>query len=284
MRGRVVRAAVTALALLVTPAAASAQQGTYEVYGVDNVYVRPKPQSWTTGTLYRVGPNVPGVEHIDVQEITPGGWAYGYVYGAFEGCGWVDRTYLRKVDDDNAKMCPTDDATRLPGPESMFSAWTAPENPDGKQYHTVDCAPSAGTPRGAYGNYRRGGFINKYGDLPVNHPVDWRYTTKDGVAAMVKDTSNGIGAPPWFFVPAACIAPGNPPSPAGPTPPAPTPPAPTPPADPGTTTPPPSSGTTRRVCWKTSKSAYCKKLRKTCKRKKSTSKRCRRALRGTRKG
>jgi hypothetical protein len=267
---------------LVLPAVATAAGiGTDEVSGSDSVYVRPRPQSWTIGTLYRVGPNVPGVEHMDVQEISPGGWAYGYVYGSFQGCGWVDAGYLRKVNSTVSKPCPTDDATRQPGPESMFSEWTDPAKPDGKDWHTIECAP-AGASRAAYGNYRRGGFVNKYGDLPANWPVDWRYTTKDGVAAMVKDTSNPVGAPAWFFVPRACVTAGPP------SPPATSPQPPAPPASPPASPPPPAApgqGTARRrVCWKNSRSGYCKRLRRACRRKHKHTPRCRRALHGTRKG
>jgi hypothetical protein len=269
------------LAFLVTAAPAQAAGiGTNEVYGSDSVYVRPKPQSWTIGTLYRVGPNVAGVEHIDVQEVTPGGWAYGYVYGSFQGCGWVDATFLHKVDSDNAKTCPTDAATRMPGPESMFSAWTDPAKPDGKDWHTIECAP-ADASRAAYGNYRGGRFTNKYGDLPANWPVDWRYTTKDGAAAMVKDTSNPAGAPAWFFVPRACVAEGPPPSAAPPPPPAQQQPPPdqTPPATPA----PGAAAPQRRVCWRSSRSGYCKRLRRACRKKHKNTPRCRRALHGRKK-
>ena len=269
-------------ALVLHAGAAVADQGTYEV-SADNVYVRPKPQSWVIGTLFGSGPNVSGREHIDVQEVTPGGWAYGFVYGSFQGCGWVAVGSIRKVNDSVSKHCATDDGTRMPGPESMFSDWTDPDQPNGRQYHTVDCAPAGATARGAYGNYRRGEFANRYGALPANHPVDWRYTTKDGAAAMVKDTSNGVGAPPWFFVPAACIARGNPPA-ATPAPPA----SGTPPATQPATPPTPSTGpggqgpASRPVCWKTSRSGYCKRVRRACRRTRSHTPRCRRALTGTR--
>src|ERR1700742_2128730 len=186
---------VLAAAALLVPAAAASAEGTYEVVNADSVYVRPRPQSWTIGTLYRVGPNVAGVEHMDVQEISPGGWAYGYVYGEFQGCGWVDAGYLHKINDTVGKRCSTDPSVRTPTPDQLFSDYSDPDTPNGRNYHTVACA----TP-GAYGNYRGGTFANKYGDLPANHAVDWRYTTKDGNGVLVKDTSNGVGAPAWFFV------------------------------------------------------------------------------------
>ncbi len=249
------------LVLLLFPATASAD-ATYSVTS-DSVYVRPKPQSGAIGTLYRG-------EHMDVQEVTAGGWAYGYVYGSFNGCAWVDQTYLRKSDSTVANPCPTDDATRKPSEAQMFSAWSDPAKPDGVEWHTVDCAP-AGATRSAYGNYR-GDFKNKYGEISVGSGIDWRYTTKDGAAAMVKNTANTVGAPAWFFIPRACIAPG-PPAPAPPPPPA------------GGGAPPPTApgkkGTKRKkVCWKTSKTRNCKKLRRTCRRHKSHSARCRRALKG----
>ena len=111
------------------------------------------------------------------------------------------------------KRCSTDAATRDPTPDQLFSDYSDPATPNGRNYHTVACASP-----GAYGNYRAGTFSNKYGDLPANHAVDWRYTTKDEAGVLVKDTSNGVGAPAWFFVRADCVAPGNP-TPA-PTPPA----------------------------------------------------------------
>ncbi len=208
---------------------------------------------------------------MDVQEITEGGWAYGYIYGSFNGCGWTAAGYMKKSDSTVANRCGTDDATRKPSEVQMFSEWSDPAKPDGVDWHTVDCAP-AGATRSGYGNYR-GDFKNKYGEMPVNHKVDWRYTTKDGTAVMVKDTSNPVGAPPWFFMPRACVAPG-PPVPASSPPPGP--PAPAQPAP----SPPSKKGKKRKVCWKTSKTRYCKKLRRTCRRHKSHSARCRRALRG----
>src|ERR1700712_2162735 len=99
-----------AVLLALAPASASAAGiGTDEVSGADSVYVRPKPQSWTIGTLFRVGPNVQGVEHMDVQEVSDAGWAYGYVYGSFQGCGWVDASHLSKVNSTVSHPCPTDD-------------------------------------------------------------------------------------------------------------------------------------------------------------------------------
>jgi hypothetical protein len=261
-------AALAGAAALLLPAAASAE-GTYEVVDADSVYVRPKPQSWVTGTLFRVGPNVAGVEHMDVQEISPAGWAYGYVYGEFQGCGWVDASYLHRINATVGKRCSTDPSVRDPSPDRLFSDYSDPAHPNGRNYHTVACA----TP-GAYGNYRGGVFSNKYGELPANHAVDWRYATKDGAGVLVKDTSNGVGAPAWFFVRADCVAPGNPtaPSTPGPAPPPPAPPAPTPPA--------PTQG---KTCWRTSATTYCKHLRRRCKRNHDHSARCRRALHGRKK-
>jgi len=208
---------------------------------------------------------------MDVQEVSAAGYAYGYIYGSFNGCGWTAIGYLQKSDSTVANRCSTEDATRKPSEAQMFSEWSDPAHPDGVDWHTIGCAP-AGATRSGYGNYR-GDFKNKYGEMPVNHKVDWRYTTKDGNAVMVKDTSNPIGAPVWFFMPRACVAPG-PPVPAS---------APPPPAQPAPGTPPTPGGKARKkrkVCWKTSKSRYCKKLRRTCRRHKSHSARCRRALRG----
>ena len=187
--------AATALGLI-APSAALAQQGTYEVHNADSVYVRPKPQSWAIGTLYRVGPNVRGVEHIDVQEVSPEGWAYGYIYGSFDGCGWVDvelpaqgrleqrEDLLDRRRDAPARAgvcCSPSGRTRSARTAATTTRSTARRRPDHRAGRTATTAAAR--------------FVNKYGDLPVNKAVDWRYTTKDGNAAMIKDTSNGVGAP-----------------------------------------------------------------------------------------
>jgi hypothetical protein len=307
---------LTALALLVPSAAADAAvTGTYEVSGGDSVFVRSRPASWVTGTLYRVGPAVPGPEHIDVQEISPNGWAYGYVYGSFHGCGWVDASFLKKINNSVSQTCPTDAATRMPAPDQIFSAWSD-DNQNGRPYHTVDCAP-AGATLSAYGNYRGGTFTNKYGPLEANHAVAWLYTTHDGGAVLVKDGANDVGAPAWFFIPAQCVAAGNPtagdpggdpgspgdpgcppedPACVPPEPPCPPddpactpgdpglppddPGAPTDPGDP-VQTPPGTPGRTRnKVCWKTSQSTYCRHLRRRCRHDHNHGSRCRRALHG----
>jgi hypothetical protein len=267
---------LTCVAALLIAAPAASADGTYEVTNADSVYVRPKPQSWVVGTLYRVGPNVAGPEHMDVQEISPGGWAYGYVYGAFHGCGWVDAKYVRKINATVGNRCSTDPSVREPSPDDLFSDYSDPAHPNGRNYHTVACASP-----GAYGNYRAGTFSNKYGDLPANHAVDWRYTSKDEAAVLVKDTSNGVGAPPWFFVRAECVAPGNP-TPTS-TPPPPAPPAPTPPTPTPVPTPPSAPAPRAKTCWKTSASSYCKHLRRRCRRAHNHSARCRRALHGVKK-
>jgi hypothetical protein len=272
------------LASVLPGAVGAAGIGSNEVYNADNVYVRPKPMSWTIGTLYRAGPNVPGVEHMDVQEISDAGWAYGYVYGSFNGCGWVDATYLKKDDSTVTTHCSTDPSVRMPDDDSLFASHSDPGNPDGEPYHTVACSPPKGS-LGAYGNYRGGEFTNRYGDLAAGKDVGWRFTTKDGAAAMVKDSSNPAGAPPWFFLPASCLAPG-PASAAAPPPSSPPPGSPPPSGTPAPSSGPssspsssPSPGKSRRVCRRHSRSQYCKKLRRTCRRHHSHSRRCRRATR-----
>ena len=73
------RLAVLVVLLLFPSSASAAGIGTNTV-DADSVYVRPEPQSWAIGTLYRG-------DRMDVQEVTDGGYAYGYIYGSFNGCG-----------------------------------------------------------------------------------------------------------------------------------------------------------------------------------------------------
>jgi hypothetical protein len=198
----------TAVVLLVLAAPAQAAR-VYQVQA-DNVYVRNKILGVVIGTTY------PG-EQVVVQRRSKG-WGYGAVHGSFAGvagrpCGWVQLAhskthYLRDTGTNAAAECPAHAPelreSRLFQPGSYFShigtgaTWMA---------RVAPCdSPTA------WGNYNpaTGRFDHLYGVMPVGRGFDvdgfgMRYRTHDGVAVMVKDASNPVGAPNWFFMYTGCL-------------------------------------------------------------------------------
>jgi hypothetical protein len=195
------------LAALLLPAEAASAARTYTVKPqTKDVYVRNKASGYTIGTL-RTG------QAVDVQRtVKKGAWGYGLVHGEFgrwrgRHCGWL---FLRGSFTKGGKVkngCP-----RLHNvlPESKIfkhGSYLAHAGTGAvKPVNVVPCPDSR-----AFGNYdpRSRGFFTPYTSLtagqgPERPGFGLRYVTKDGSAAMLKD-SGLAGAPPWFFMSTACL-------------------------------------------------------------------------------
>ncbi len=197
------------LAALLLPAeAASAATRTYTVSAKD-VYVRNKRSGYTIGTL-RAG------QTIDVQRVSNLGkgrrWGYGLVHGEFGSwrgrrCGWV---YLSGSFTAGAKAkrgCPLHHNNLPESKIFKHGSYIAHAGTGAvKPVNVVPCPDSR-----AFGNYDPAGhgFFTPYTSIPAGQGPErpgfgLRYVTKDGSAAMLKD-SGLAGAPPWFFMSTACI-------------------------------------------------------------------------------
>jgi hypothetical protein len=199
--------AAAGVLMLLAPAAHAAR--VYQVK-VHDVYVRNKARGYTIGTIY-------AGEQVVVQRRT-GAWGYGAVHGSFHGvggrpCAWVQikgpsGEYLRDTGGRAAAECPAPPPelheSRLFQPGSYFShigtgaVWMS---------RVAPCPNPT-----AWGNYNPATRLmgNPYGVMPVGRgfQVDGfgvRYRTRDGIAVMVKDASNPVGAPNWFFMFADCL-------------------------------------------------------------------------------
>jgi hypothetical protein len=86
------RAAVLGTFLLAGLAsfAEPAQAATAYYVKVEDVYARPRPQSYAMGRLYTD-------QRIDIQYIDSNGWGYGYAYGYVNRCVWVQYSYYGNV-------------------------------------------------------------------------------------------------------------------------------------------------------------------------------------------
>lgn len=201
-------------ASLVVPALASAS-GRYSVTQ-SSLSVRSKAGSFARGALYRT-------EHVDVHSFNSNNWAWGYVYGTYNGCGWVwggpgdTRPYLnRGGQSDQGKFkdkcgAPRDFAFSSFG-LSLGKKGPGPNGNDGSFAHLNDC-PS----KGYYGNYDTSSHRLKHplGALKNNADLRYRYTARnsDGSrskVALVREDGNSAG---FFFVRKACVENGKPPTP-----------------------------------------------------------------------
>ncbi len=198
------------LAALLLPAEAASATRTYTVKPqTHDVYVRNKRSSYTIGTL-RTG------QTIDVQRVSNLGkgrrWGYGLVHGEFgrwrgRHCGWV---YLSGSFTASAKAksgCPRRHNNLPESKIFKHGSYLAHAGTGAvKPVNVVPCPDSR-----AFGNYDPGshGFFTPYTSIPAGQGpkrpgFGLRYVTKDGSAAMLKD-SGLAGAPPWFFMSTACI-------------------------------------------------------------------------------
>lgn len=133
-------------------------------------------------------------------------WDGGYIFGDFNGCGWVRADWDRQVGNVNTTSCWP--ASRNRGEfVRVFSNTTGcgavVGQCNGQQVTTIGACDQYANVRpwsanSAPTNYLRTtprGWSNLY----------WRYVTKDNRFVLVQDTSIGQGQGNWVFVPRGCL-------------------------------------------------------------------------------
>jgi hypothetical protein len=204
MRRALVAAVV--VAALLAPAEVASAARTYQFKGTDE-YVRNKPSGFALGTMYTN-------QTIDVQRRAAKNWAYGRVHGEFgrwrgHRCGWVRlanrQLFERKGTAKNG--CPAHGNVLKESTVFKHGSYIAHAGTGAVKPVNVKACPDSR----AFGNYDPATrmFAHPYANIPTGQGPEvpgfgLRYVSRDGVAAMVKDTPLA-GAPPWVFMPASCI-------------------------------------------------------------------------------
>jgi hypothetical protein len=201
--------AAAAVLLACAPAAYAARA--YQVKPhTKTLYLRNKASGYVIGTAF-------AGQRVDVQlRARRNRWGYGAIYGelgAWAGarCGWFQLSGARPLAPKQTApdLCPRR-PRGIPETEIFMPGSYFAHVGTGAVYpaQVKLCADS-----GAYGNYdpAAGTFFSRYGDEPTGRGptvpgFGIRYLTKDGKAAMIKDSSNPAGAPTWFFMHADCVA------------------------------------------------------------------------------
>ena len=177
---------------------ASAATTAYFV-SVDSVYARSQPGSYAIGRLYTN-------QRMDIQDIDSNGWAYGYMYGALNRCGWVqfrehrNKNFFTYGTTVSAK-CRGYDRYLYPSEFTNGEIWSNSSGNDGVEYIT---------PRATYiwDNWAWGsrwGNHSYRGIAPANTIWKIRYTTNDGGGVMARPClydANGtkICYSDWVFI------------------------------------------------------------------------------------
>jgi hypothetical protein len=140
-------------------------------------------------------------------------WGYGLVYGQLglwggAHCGWFLLSQVRRTGPRAPDVCPRGRRGLLERNLFLRGSYLA-HTGTGSVYgaQVVQCPDLR-----AFGNYDpgSGAFASPYGAMPVGRGpgvpgFGIRYLTKDGRAAMMKDSHNPAGAPVWFFMRAECV-------------------------------------------------------------------------------
>jgi hypothetical protein len=152
-------------------------------------------------------------------------WAYGYGYGQYNGCGWVQNGNLSSASGTPQTLCSESgtsfhytsfmtEINALPG------SGTSDGSPAHIDYNHTNCDPAeAGRGYGNVNVFGTGATTPDlyYGTLNHGDYVLYRYTTENGMWAMVRDPYPDWGAPAdnWFFVRRSCLTPEAAPIPTG---------------------------------------------------------------------
>lgn len=137
-------------------------------------------------------------------------WDGGYIYGDYNGCGWVDWAGDQLVADGSFTACASSASHDL----AEYSAGTNDANCAGGCTDGTSIANPRSCPE--YANFRPWSS----GQNPVNPirtigatsgQLKWRYITRYSAAngtgqyVMARDTVPASGAPNWVFVPRTCL-------------------------------------------------------------------------------
>lgn len=174
-------------------------------------------QGYVIGNARTYKLNVSSAWTVDVQG-HDNGLDFGYIWGNYNGCGWVYASNLTGSQGTVANGCM---GTTYVISTSSFSNGEFNCSPgtcsDGSNahinYNHTNCA-ATGEAGKVYANVRPwlvpAQKHDYYGQLPHGAYVKWRYVTRDGNWVMVRDpyvTSRGFTstASDWYFVRRQCL-------------------------------------------------------------------------------
>lgn len=189
--------------------AQTAQAATAYYVSAQDVYVRPKPQSYAMGRLYNYTNT--GQGRMDIQYVDSNGWAYGYAYGYVNRCVWaqysyrddagVSRTNFHTNGTTVSDKCRTTNMYLSNSEFTNGEIWSNASGTDGV-IHTLSAASNTWD-NWSWGN---GTGNNIYrGVTPAGSIWKIRYTTNDGAGVMARPCSYDAGgtlscASDWHFI------------------------------------------------------------------------------------
>jgi hypothetical protein len=165
----------------------------YYVSGTD-VYARARAGGHAIGRLYKN-------QRMDIQYIDREGYAYGYIYGYVNRCGWAqlrayNTTYFWTNGATVSNSCRSTNMYLDSSEYTNGETWSDSSGTDGMLYTL---------PRGTYvwdnwSWHSRWGNYNYRGYAPAGSRFKIRYTTNDGGGVMARScTSTGCSSD-WVFI------------------------------------------------------------------------------------
>jgi len=218
MRIRATVLAVTLTSAALTIGATADATTRHQVNSTVDASVRNCPPS-STGCGYVIGHLRAGSTFDATYRPSSdsGSWAYGYGYGHYNNCGWVQNGNLAAGSGTPQTLCSTS------GTSLLYTSFMSEVNAlpgsgvgDGSPAHIdyghTNCDPAvAGQAFGDVDVFGTGATTPSlyYGTLNDGDYVLYRYTTENGMSAMVRDPFPDWGPPAdnWFFVRRNCLAP-----------------------------------------------------------------------------
>jgi len=157
------------------------------------VTVRRAPSSYVLG-------NAPGGAGWTFDsETARSGWSYGYLYGDYNGCSWIQSTHLYRTGTTGNHYCSAS-GTTFPMRSFAILKNSTPSN-DGYPVSTIAATTE-------YANVDPMGSIaarDPIRAVPAGYQVRWRYVTLDSQFVMVRDPNVATGDGNWIFVPRSAL-------------------------------------------------------------------------------
>lgn len=210
---RTVRPLLSGVAVLALTAAATGQAGTAEAGTLHSVITAPSPStgapiagggSWIVNkpSGYYLGRELAG-GHFDNEANSSGNWHYGRAVTGINMCGWAMPGSL------GANLGTVADSCSMATQATLSHRLNVGRDYNSPAHQATDGSPvPAHTGCTLYFNYFSGtsfagGANGGHWANPAGAPqssVQYRFTTLDGQAAVVRDTMLG-----WGFLPIGCV-------------------------------------------------------------------------------
>lgn len=166
---------------------------------VQDVYARPRPQSYAMGRLYTD-------QRIDIQYVDSNGWGYGYAYGYVNRCVWVQYSYYGNVNfwtngTTVSNKCRTTNIYLSNSEFTNGEIWNNSSGTDGVVHRIA--RDTYAWDNWAWG--QRWGNHYYRGVSPAGSYWKIRYTTNDGVGVMARPCYFGSDGKlscvrDWYFI------------------------------------------------------------------------------------